>query len=180
MITRGTTTDAPAGACAAPPYRVGTGVNETRSITVRREIPASARQIFEVLTLPSRHKEIDGSGFVRGDDHADRITGSGQMFRMNMTGDHMGGDYQTDNVVSGFEENSLIAWKPAPAGTEPPGWEWTWRLESQGPGATSVSLTYDWSGVTDPELLHKVRFPLVTEDQLEDSLGNLAAVTEAG
>jgi uncharacterized protein YndB with AHSA1/START domain len=150
-------------------------VNEGRSITVRREIPAPPRQVFEVLTLPSRHKEIDGSGFVRGDDHADRITGSGQTFRMNMAGDHMGGDYQTDNVVSGFEEDALISWRTAPAGTEPPGWEWTWRLEPQGPDATSVSLTYDWSNVTDPELLAKVSFPLVTERELEDSLENLAA-----
>jgi uncharacterized protein YndB with AHSA1/START domain len=154
-------------------------VSEGRSITVRREIPVPAPRIFEVLTLPSRHKEIDGSGFVRGADDAERITGTGQTFRMNMTGTHLGGDYQTDNVVSGFEENSLIAWKPAPAGTEPPGWEWTWRLEPQGPDSTSVTLTYDWSKVTDPELLHKVSFPLVTEDQLESSLGNLAAATTA-
>lgn len=155
-------------------------MNEGKSITVRREIPASAQQIFEVLTLPSRHKEVDGSGFVLGDDHADRITGSGQTFRMNMTGDHMGGDYQTDNVVSGFEEDALISWKTAPAGTEPPGWEWTWQLEPQGPATTSVSLTYDWSKVTDPELLEEVSFPLLTEDQLEGSLSNLSAATSAG
>lgn len=154
-------------------------MNEGKSITVRREIPASTRQIFEVLTLPSRHKEIDGSGFIRGDDHADRITRSGQTFRMNMTGDHMDGDYQTDNVVSGFEEDRLVSWKTAPAGTEPPGWEWTWQLEPQGPDSTAVSLTYDWSKVTDPELLEKVSFPLVTESQLEDSLENLAAATSA-
>jgi hypothetical protein len=154
-------------------------VNEAKSITVRREIPAPAREIFDVLTLPSRHKEVDGSGFVRGDDHADRITGSGQTFRMNMTGDHMGGDYQTDNVVSGFEEDALISWKPAPAGTEPPGWEWIWRLEPLGTDSTSVSLTYDWSKVTDPELLQKLSFPLVSEQQLEDSLNNLAAATGA-
>jgi hypothetical protein len=154
-------------------------VNEAKSITVRREIPAPAREIFDVLTLPSRHKEVDGSGFVRGDDHADRITGSGQTFRMNMTGDHMGGDYQTDNVVSGFEEDALISWKPAPAGTEPPGWEWIWRLEPLGTDSTSLSLTYDWSKVTDPELLQKLSFPLVSEQQLEDSLNNLAAATGA-
>ena len=150
-------------------------MNQGRSITVRRRIPASTRQVFEILTLPSRHKEIDGSGFIRGDDHADRITGSGQTFRMNMTGEHMGGDYQTDNVVSGFEEDALISWKTAPAGTEPPGWEWTWQLEPQGPDSTSVSLTYDWSKVTDPALLQELSFPLVTEGQLEDSLSNLAA-----
>src|SRR5690349_7538587 len=102
--------------------------NDT-AITVQRESPASAKELFDVLTLPSRHKELDGSGFVRGDDHADRITGTGQTFRMNMTGDHMGGEYQTDNVVNGFEHDKLVSWKTAPAGVEPPGWEWVWELE---------------------------------------------------
>ena len=35
--------------------------------------------------------------------------------------------------------------------------------------------TYDWSKVTDKDLLKKVSFPLVTEEQLEDTLGRLAA-----
>jgi len=150
--------------------------NDT-AITVQREIPASAKEIFDVLTLPSRHKELDGSGFVRGDDHADRITGTGQTFRMNMTGDHMGGEYQTDNVVNGFEHDKLVSWKTAPAGVEPPGWEWVWELEPQGAGATNVTLTYDWGKVTDPDILSKVSFPLVDKSQLEDSLNNLAAAT---
>jgi len=149
-------------------------MSDQRSITVRRDIPASASDVFAVLSNPDRHAELDGSGFVQGVDHADRITASGQSFRMNMTGDHMGGDYQTDNVVSGYEPGKLLAWKTAPAGTEPPGWEWLWELDAQGPDTTSVSLTYDWGKVTDPDILSKVSFPLVTKDQLDDSLSALA------
>ena len=144
------------------------------SITVSRSIPASAKDIFEILTLPSRHVELDGSGFVRSADHADRITATGQKFRMNMTGDHMGGEYQTDNHVTGFVPDKLVSWQTAPAGTEPPGWEWEWDLDPQGPDRTDVTLTYDWSKVTDKQLLRKVGFPLVKKDQLEDSLGRLA------
>jgi len=150
--------------------------NDT-SITVQREIPASARDIFDFLSLPARHKELDGSGFVRGDEHTDRITGTGQTFRMNMTGEHMGGDYQTDNTVTGFEHDHLLAWKTAPADTEPLGHQWVWELKPESSEATQVSLTYDWSQVTDPELLAKVNFPLVSERQLEESLNNLAAAT---
>ena len=76
--------------------------------------------------------------------------------------------------MTGFDENRLIAWQTAPAGTEPPGWQWVWELESQGPESTLVRHTYDWSGVTDPELLKKVSFPLVTESELQDTLGKLA------
>lgn len=144
-------------------------------ITVQRTIDASTSDVFDVLSNPARHAELDGSGFVRSDEKSDRITESGQTFRMNMTGDHMGGDYQTDNVVTGYDPNRLLAWKTAPADQDPPGWEWMWELDAQGSDATDVRLTYDWSNVTDPDLVAKIGFPLVSEQQLDDSLAKLAA-----
>src|SRR3954471_18068368 len=96
---------------------------QDKMIAVHRTIDASAKDLFEVLSNPQRHAGLDGSGFVRSDDRTDRIPAVGQTFRMNMTGRHMGGDYQTDNHVTGYDENSLLAWQTAPAGTEPPGWE---------------------------------------------------------
>jgi len=150
-----------------------------KRIIVSRTIDAPAPEIFDVLTLPSRHREIDGSGFVVSDDRTDRITGVAQVFRMNMTGDHMGGDYQTENHVTGYDKNSLLAWQTAPAGTEPPGWEWMWELKATGPDSTDVTLTYDWDKVTDAALLQKLSFPLVSQDQLKDSLANLAAAVSS-
>lgn len=150
-------------------------MTQEKQITVQRTIDASSQDVFDVLSNPERHAEIDGSGFVIGDEKSDRVTASGQVFTMNMTGDHMGGDYQTDNHVTGYDKNHLIAWQTAPAGTTPPGWEWTWQLQAQGSGATDVTLTYDWSKVTDPQILEKVSFPLVSQHELEQSLGNLAA-----
>lgn len=144
------------------------------SITVQRTIDAPADQIFEVLSNPARHADFDGSGFVRSDDRSDRVTRTGEKFTMNMTGDHMGGDYQTDNHVTGYDKNHMLAWKTAPAGTDPPGWEWMYELEPEGPNATEVRLTYDWSKVTDQALLKKLKFPLVSKAQLEDSLAKLA------
>jgi uncharacterized protein YndB with AHSA1/START domain len=145
------------------------------SITVQRTIDAATPAVFEVLSNPERHAELDGSGFVISDEKSDRITATGQVFRMNMSGDHMGGDYQTDNTVTGYDANHLLAWQTAPADTDPPGWEWVWELEAQGSDATEVRLTYDWGKVDDPAILEKVSFPLVSEDQLEESLNRLAA-----
>ncbi len=144
-------------------------------ITVQRSFDVSAAQLFDVLTNPDRHNEFDGSGFVRSADHPQRIAGVGDTFRMNMVGDHMGGEYQTDNQVTGFQENKLVAWKTAPAGQEPPGWEWVYELDPTGPDQTDVSLTYDWSKVTDKQLLKQISFPLVSKDELETSLAMLAA-----
>ena len=148
--------------------------DSTTSVSVNRRIDASAKDVFDVLTLPSRHPELDGSGFVRSADHADRITANGQTFRMNMTGEHMHGDYQTDNHVTGFVPDKLVAWQTAPAGTEPPGWEWMWELEAQGPGATDVTLTYDWSKVEDKQILALIEKPLISKHELEGSLARLA------
>ncbi len=144
-------------------------------ITVQRTIDASTQDLFAVLSNPERHPEIDASGFVLSDEKTDRVTATGQVFRMNMSGPHMGGDYQTDNTVTGYDKNHLISWATAPAGTEPPGWEWVWELEAQGSDSTLVTLSYDWSKVTDRDLLAKIGFPLVPESALEDSLGNLAS-----
>ncbi len=146
------------------------------SVTVQRLFDMPARDIFDVVSNPEWHPRIDGSGYVRSEDTADRITGTGQVFRMNMEGDHMGGEYKTDNTVIGYEKDKLLAWQTAPAGTTPPGWEWVWKLEPQGPDQTRVSLTYDWSRVTDKELLRKLSFPLMTPEQLDGSLANLASV----
>ncbi len=150
-------------------------MSDEKQISVSRSIDVSNAAIFEVLSNPEHHTAIDGSGFVLSDDRSDRITGTGQVFTMNMTGDHMGGDYKTDNHVTGYDPGKLLAWQTAPAGTQPPGWQWVWELMPTGPDATDVRLTYDWSGVTDQDLLSKISFPLVTQEQLEDSLSNLAA-----
>jgi uncharacterized protein YndB with AHSA1/START domain len=154
-------------------------MSDNGRITVQRTIDAPAAEIFDVLSNPKRHADLDGSGFVRSDEKAERIQHVGDVFRMNMAGDHMGGEYQTDNTVSGYSHNALLAWKTAPAGTQPPGWEWMWELAPEGPSSTVVTLTYDWSHVTDKDILAKVSFPLVERSQLEDTLGNLASAVSS-
>ena len=148
-------------------------MSETTSITVERVIDHSAAEIFEILSNPENHVRLDVTGMVRGDYKSDRIQQVGDVFTMDMFADVMGGEYRTENHVTGFANDKLLAWKTAPAGTEPPGWEWVWELEPQGPDATLVRHTYDWSKVTDKKILEMV--PLVSEKQLADALSNLAA-----
>lgn len=154
--------------------------NETTHVSVTRTIDASTKELFDLLTLPSRHPEFDGSGQVRSADNTERITKVGEKFAMNMHREAMGGDYRTHNFVTAYEENAMIAWQPAPekdgkAPKEPLGWEWLYELKSTGSDSTEVTLTYDWSRVTDPELLKTVSFPVVPEEDLEQSLNLLAA-----
>lgn len=144
------------------------------SISVSRVIDASAKDIYEFLTLPRNHVTMDGSGMVRGAVNGDqRLLKIGDVFTMEMFADSQGGDYQRDNHVSGLVENTVVAWKPARPGEEPGGWEWAYELEQQGPDKTLVTETYGWGDVTDMKL--KARFPMVPEKALQDSLAKLAS-----
>ncbi|MGO1439546.1 MAG: SRPBCC family protein [Brevibacterium yomogidense] len=143
------------------------------SIAVTRILDATPDAIFDVLSNPERHHEIDGSGTVVSDDHTDRVQAVGDVFRMNMSTEAMG-DYQTDNHVIGFDQNKLIAWKTAPAGEEPPGWQWVWELNATDSSTTEVTLSYDWSAM-DPKLAQKLGMPVISHDDLEASLKKLGA-----
>ena len=150
-----------------------------KSITVSRVIDAPAEEIFEVLTLPAKHPDLDASGtVVSGTDQ--RIQNVGDVFVMNMHAEMMGGDYKTENHVTGLDPNKLIAWKPCPEGTtvEDNGWEWMYELQPEGSDSTTVTLTYSWEHA-NPKVTKKISFPLFGEKVLEESL-ELLASTVAG
>lgn len=87
--------------------------------TVTRTIDASAKDVFDFLTLPANHAKFDGSGMVQSDDKTQRIQKVGDVFTMNMHAEHMGGDYQTDNHVVAYDPNKLVGWKTAPPAPSP-------------------------------------------------------------
>lgn len=145
-------------------------------LTVDRVFDAPAKEIFNVLSNPENHAGLDGSGMVKSDEKSDRITGVGQVFTMNMFSEKMGGDYRTENHVVGYDVNKLLAWKTAPAGQEPAGWQWVWELDADSQESTKVTLTYDWSQVTNKDVLRLIPFPVVDEHELETSLEKLAGM----
>lgn len=146
-----------------------------KQIIVSRIIDAPAKDIFDLLTLPARHSEFDGSGTVVSDEKSQRIQKVGDVFVMNMHAEAMGGDYQMYNHVTAYDENKMVGWQPAQEQNkdEPAGWEWLYTLEADGSDSTNVTLTYDWSKVTDKDLISI--FPAFDESALEESLNQLAA-----
>ncbi|MGM7666887.1 SRPBCC family protein [Microbacterium sp. A93] len=154
-------------------------MNETahgeKKQTVTRTIEAPARDIFQILTLPARHQEFDGSEMVRADEKSQRIQQVGDTFVMNMHNEQAG-DYQMENHVVAYDANKLVGWKPAAPGQEAPGWQWVYQLQSVDQDTTEVSLTYDWSHVTDQDLLAKNIFPAISEEQMDVSLARLQSL----
>ena len=74
-----------------------------------RFVAADPQAIFDLLTDPSKHVLIDGSGTVRGsNDDVPAQLELGSKFSMSMK---MGVPYKMTNEVVEFEEPSLIAWR---------------------------------------------------------------------
>jgi hypothetical protein len=150
-------------------------VPETRT-TVTATVHAPAAVVFDLLATPHRHHQADASGMVGADEDDLPITKTGQVFRMNMTGNGDGRtvEYQTDNHVTAFTPNRAIGWAVAPSNGEPLGWTWRWDLEPDGDDRTTVSLTYDWTA-TSVENREKYGLPAFGVEELTASVKLLEA-----
>jgi uncharacterized protein YndB with AHSA1/START domain len=153
--------------------------DETVSATTT--IETSAETVFAALADPSQHAAIDGTGRVRASLDGQRLTGSGQIFRMTMYHEnHPDGSYEIANRVLAFQPPRVISWKPGYVSPETGklefgGWIWRYDLTRLGPDKTKVTLTYDWSAVGPIPRQH-IQFPPFTADHLDDSLRHLAAL----
>jgi Polyketide cyclase / dehydrase and lipid transport len=147
------------------------------SQTVRVTVEGTPEELFALLSDPAAHASIDGSNMVKGTQTPDRISAVGEVFVVDMYVEAIG-DYQVGNHVVAFEEGRIIAWAPGGVGRDPVGYQWSWELIAEDDGTTTVVHAYDWSGVTDPEMLARITFPRVSPEQMESSVQNLAAAAK--
>jgi hypothetical protein len=111
-----------------------TGNEQIKS--ARIVINAPAEKIFEILSNPRRHKEIDGSSTIQENISGPEKLVLGSKFGMKM---HLGVDYRIRNIVVEYSENSLIAWRHVGR------WIWRYELVNMGPNMTQVTETFDAS-----------------------------------
>lgn len=113
-----------------------------------RTIAAAPAAVFAVLANPARHKDTEPGDWVRDAVDSAPITGTGQVFAMNMYLDLAGGDYVTYNLVTTFEQDKTVGWSTGSLNESgehtPGGWWWRYDLAPNGDG-TDVTLTYDWT-----------------------------------
>src|ERR1700691_1606799 len=128
------------------------------SISVSRDIPASAAVIFAVLSNPAMHPYIDGTGMAQSADDDAAVTKVGDVFVMNMTHWSLG-NYGMENHVVEFVPDERIVWEPRVhtyQTSDFPGDEnvreiryWGWSLEPLGADETRVTEFYDCSRLSD-------------------------------
>jgi hypothetical protein len=154
------------------------------NVSATTTISAPAETVFAVLADPSRHAAVDGTGRVRDSVDGQRLTGSGQIFRVAMYHEnHPDGSYEMCNLVLAFEPPCVISWKPGYMSQETGklefgGWIWRYDLAPLGPSETEVTLTYDWSAV--PQFIRErgIQFPPFGPEHLTNSLHHLAELVD--
>jgi hypothetical protein len=137
-------------------------------------------ELFDILADPSTHAAIDGTGRVCKPVDDARLDHVGQVFRMAMYHpDHPDKNYETFNRVEVFDRPSAISWKPGYIADSGElafgGWTWRYDLADAGPGATVVTLTYDWSAVP-ADVRRRIGFPPFDQQHFDRSLEHLADV----
>ncbi len=134
---------------------------EYEPITVSRRIGSPASVIFQVLADPDRHRDLDGSGMLRGMVSGSRISGVGDIFVMKMYFTELG-EYEMNNHVVEYEPDRRIGWEPeagrghpntAPEAERQARWgqRWSFELTPDGPDATIVTEIFDCSQVPEDE-----------------------------
>ena len=152
------------------------GLKTFPPVTAERVIAAPPERIFAVLADPHRHREIDGSGTLRGAVEGPQRLAAGSTFGMKMS---QGLPYQMINTVVDYEENRRIAWQPRPtnplAALAVGGRIWLYELE---PVAAGTRVRESWN-------IGAERFPPaiwllggITRRNMVRTLDRLAELTE--
>ena len=140
-----------------------------RILSVERLIHAPAEAIFAILTDPSEHCEIDGSGMLVRLTTSNAPLTLGSTFSMRIKS---GISYTVKNRVLEFEENRLITW------AHWQGQRWSYALEPQEGGSTLVRETFNWSTTKLPWIIESLGVPRKNAGFMEKTLENLAALVE--
>jgi uncharacterized protein YndB with AHSA1/START domain len=138
-----------------------------RAVSVERVIPAAASAIFDILSDPRRHGEIDGSGTVKDAIKGPERLQLGSHFSMAMK---LGVPYRIVNTVVEFEPNKRIGWRHFH------GHIWRYELDELAPEGNSgkrtlVRETFDWSKARTGNLLAWLGVP-------ERHIGNMTRTLE--
>jgi hypothetical protein len=150
-------------------------------IEVQRPIPASAADIFAVLSDPQGHVAIDATGMLQDAD-GEPVRAVGDSFVVHMDRESLNdfplGKYDVTVSITDFEQDRLIAWTIVGAIRPQIGHVYGYRLEPVDEGTLATSY-YDWSEI-DPSWKQADIFPIIPESALRATLGILARTVAPG
>jgi hypothetical protein len=149
-------------------------------VSATRRIAAPASKLFQIVSNPAGHVEIDGSGMLEAAPDARQLGAVGETFDMDMDrvplGDIPGmGKYQVRNTVTQIVPDSLFEWGVGSADRAPFGHVYGWLIEPVSDTECDVTNYCDWTNIPD-EMRSRREWPVVPVQMLEKSVENLQRV----
>ena len=142
---------------------------------VSRVIPATAAEVFAVVSSPAGHVAIDASGMLQ-DHTGEPATKEGDEFVIHMDREALGdidmGKYDVTVTMTGWEQDRFLTWEVSGPGFPSIGHYYGYRLESVD-GGTLVTSIYDWSAVDEKWRPNDDTWPIIPELSLKATLGIL-------
>lgn len=142
----------------------------SRQVSVTHTIPATASEIFRIVSDASFHHVIDGSGTVRGARGVTEPLHLGSRFNMKM---YLGVPYAISSTVVEFEQDRLIAWSHL--GKHRWRYELTELEPVDGVPRTEVTETFDWSTSVFPKAIELAGYPKRHVPNMQRTLERLEA-----
>lgn len=114
-------------------------------VSRRAVIDAPVEELFDIVSNPHRHHEIDGSGTVGTIVSGTERMIEGEPFTMKMR--QFGMNYKTHSTPTQVRENEIVEWQVG--GRQ----KWRWEFKPLGPNRTEVTETWDVDGLWIAPLL---------------------------
>jgi hypothetical protein len=146
-------------------------------ISATRRIAAPASKIFEIVSSPDGHIQIDGSGMLEASPGAKPLTAVGDTFDMDMDRTPLNDipnlvKYNVRNTVTQFVPDRLIEWTVGSADRPPLGHVYGWQIEPVSDTESEVTNYCDWTAISQ-ETKDRRPWPVVPVEMLEKSVQNL-------
>jgi len=153
----------------------------TDRIEVQRTIPATASDIFEIVSSPKGQVAIDASGMLQ-DSTGEPAHAAGDTFVIHMDREALGdlpmGKYDVTVTITAYEQDRFITWEVSGPNFPSIGHYYGYLLEPVD-GGTLVTSIYDWSQIDDKWRQGDL-WPIVPESALKATLGILERTVRAG
>jgi hypothetical protein len=153
-------------------------------ISATRRIAAPAAKVFQIVSSPAGHVEIDGSGMLEAAPGAKPLTAVGDTFDMDMDRTPLSDipglvKYQVRNTVTQFVPDRLIEWTVGSADRPPLGHVYGWQIEPVSDTECDVTNYCDWTAISEQTRARRA-WPVVPASMLEQSVENLQRIATRG
>jgi len=149
-------------------------------VSVTRRIAAPAHTIFQIVSRPAGHVEIDGSEMLEAAPDDRPLTSVGETFDMDMDRAPLGdipemGKYQVRNTVTQIVPDRLFEWGVGAADRPMFGHVYGWQIEPVSDTECDVTNYCDWTNISE-EMRSRRAWPIVPVEMLEKSVEKLERV----